>query len=109
MKDRRKIKRQGTRPKTLVGVAWYSAAQWQQLREISADAELLEATYEEWLLAAEQTFKEMTASGAALIKVPIELQDLIQWCHEKKVPIDAEARARYVVEILSRGSSRATR
>src|SRR5271165_839915 len=106
MKNRRKATNRDTQQGSILGVAWYSPTQWQQMREVAADAEQLETTYQEWLVAAERAFKEMTASGIAPIKVPIEAQDLINWCLKRNVPIDAKARAQYVVEVL-RGSSAA--
>ena len=93
-----------TRAKRVVAVAWYSPDQWQRLLEVSADADLLEKTHEEWLVAAQQAFDEIVASGVVPIKVPIEIQDLIDWCHDRNMFIDAQARADYVIKVLKRGS-----
>jgi hypothetical protein len=44
--------------KTLImGVTWYRAEQWDRLREISADKEIFETTYEAFLLDAEKNIK----------------------------------------------------
>jgi len=77
MKNRRKATNRENQLGSILGVAWYSPTQWQQIREVSADAEQLETTFQEWLVAAEQAFEKMTALGIAPIKVPIEAQDLI--------------------------------
>ena len=105
-KSRRKVTKDETRGK-LVGVAWYSPSQWQQLREVAADVEQLEKTHQEWLVAAEQAFERLAESGIEPVKVPVDVQDLIGWCHERNVPVDAKARAQYVVEVLQKGSSAA--
>ncbi len=40
-------------PSLKVGVAWYSEAEWDRLRQLAADWEMLEETYAEWTRACE--------------------------------------------------------
>ena len=103
-KNRRKDTKRTAGRKPAAGVAWYSSTQWQQLRELAADAERLEKTYEEWLAVADQAWKKMEASGIALVKVRVDVSDLTMWCRERDIPIDGKARAQYVVEVMKRGA-----
>ncbi len=103
-KNRRKVTKRTAGRKPAAGVAWYSSTQWQQLRELAADAERLERTYEEWLAVADQAWKKMEASGIALVKVRVDVSDLTMWCRERDIPIDGKARAQYVVEVMKRGA-----
>jgi 23S rRNA A2030 N6-methylase RlmJ len=103
-KNRRKVTKRSKGRKPVAGVAWYSFTQWQQLREVAADAERLENTYQEWLAVADQARKKIEASGIVLVKVPIDVSQLIEWCRNRNIPIDGEARAQYVVEVMKNGT-----
>ena len=103
-KNRRKVTRRSNGRKPVAGVAWYSSTQWQQLREVAADPERLESTYQEWLAVADQAWKKIEASGIALVKVTVDVSELIAWCGERDIPIDGKARAQYVVELMKRGA-----
>ena len=103
-KNRRKVTKRTAGRKPLAGVAWYSSTQWQQLREVAADPERLENTYQEWLAVADQVWKKIEASGVALVKVPVDVSELTKWCRERDIPIDGKARAQYVGEVMKRGA-----
>ena len=103
-KNRTKVTKRRTDRKPVAGVAWYSSTQWQQLREVAADPERLENTYQEWLAVADQAWKKMEASGIALVKIPLDVPKLTDWCRERNLPIDGKARAQYVVEVMKRGA-----
>ena len=45
----------------------------------------------------------MEASGIALVKVPVDVSELTNWCRERNIPIDGKARAQYVVEVMKTG------
>lgn len=100
-----KAGQQGASQKPITGIAWYFPNQWKQLRDAVSDPERLEETYEEWLAIAEKAFANMAASGVPLIKVPVDVQDLVGWCQARNIPIDAKARAEYVVDVLRRRST----
>ena len=103
-KNRRKVTKRSKGRKPVAGVAWYSSTQWQQLREVAADPDRLENTYQEWLVVADQAWKKIEASGIALVKVPVDVSELTDWCRERNIPIDGKARAQYVVEVMKRGA-----
>ncbi len=103
-RNRRKVTSRKTVRKPVIGVGWYSVSQWQQLREVATDPERLEKTYQEWLVVAEQACEKMEASGMAIVKVPVNVQELIDWCRERNLPIDGKARAQYVVEVMKTGA-----
>src|SRR5438105_14571545 len=86
-------RKQNKQRSPVAGVAWYSANQWEQLCEVAADPEQLEKTYQKWLVVAEQVCQKMEASGIAIVKVPVEVQKLIDWSRERNVHVDGKARA----------------
>ena len=101
MHRRRTTKRRAGAPmKTDLGVAWYKPEQWERLREISADANDLEATYDEWLRVAEEGLHHMREVGLRPERIEVDVEALWRWCRAHEYPVDAEARARYVAEQL---------
>jgi hypothetical protein len=84
----------------VVDFAWYRPAQWQRVRDISSDADALEDTYEEWLRLAEQKLTELKAGGLRVEKVDVDSEQLILWCNERGLEINAQARSRYAAEKL---------
>jgi hypothetical protein len=86
----------------VMGVAWYRREEWPKLLAAAADRGQLEDTYDEWLLSAEQLLSQLSAKGIELKKVDIDVDALIAWCRDKQLPLDGEARSRYVSEILAR-------
>jgi hypothetical protein len=85
---------------TFVGVAWYRPEQWQRLREISVDRDELDDTYQEWVRNVEKVIKELNRNGIQCVKVTVEVEELLHWCQSQNIPVNGEARSRYVTEKL---------
>ena len=80
---------------TASGVAWYDRDQWQRLRQVAADPERLEESYEEWIAMAERAIRDLEATGMLIERVPVDTEELIAWCNEQGRPIDGSARAEF--------------
>jgi hypothetical protein len=87
--------------KMVVGFAWYRPEQWQRVRDISADADELEDSYEDWLRLAEGELKKLQSSDLRVEKVDIDSEQLILWCNEQGMEVNTQARSRYAAEKLS--------
>ncbi len=83
--------------KKVVGIAWYRPEQWERLREVSADVDILEETHAEWVVFAAKQFDELNRRGISVIKVDVDVEELLQWCGQKGVAVDANARAGFVL------------
>ena len=90
--------RQGSQ--TVVGVAWYKPEQWERLLEISADRADLESTHAEWERNAVLAMEWHSRGGLRLEKVPVDVEELLQWCLTRNLPVDGETRSLFVTEIL---------
>ena len=86
--------------KMVVGFAWYRPEQWRRVRDISSDADALEGSYEQWLSLAEQKLKDLSSSGLQVEKVDVHSEQLILWCNERGLEVNAQARSRYAAEKL---------
>ena len=84
----------------LTGIGWYRPEQWQRLREVSVDADKLEETHAEWLEIARKTFSDLQRQGVSLVKVDMDVEELLTWCHEQRLPVDGKARARFTAHKL---------
>ena len=82
-------------PASAIGVAWYRPEEWQILRNAATDKHQLEETYAEWLKEAERVVKELHKQGLQIVKIDVEDADLLLWCENQKVPLNAEARSKY--------------
>ncbi|MEX2284550.1 MAG: hypothetical protein WEE89_18825 [Gemmatimonadota bacterium] len=83
-----------------VGVAWYSREHWQRLRDASEDRADLEDTWEEWNAQAEEQLADLRCSSIRVIKVPVDVDAMVDWCRERGVPVNAENRAAYTAELV---------
>lgn len=93
-------------PKMIVGVAWFREEQWQWLRALAADPEVLEPTHAEWAAIAEKTMKNLAKHGVIAQKVVVDVYDLKAWCVAQNRPLDSSARAAYVTEHPPGGANR---
>lgn len=86
----------------ILGIAWYRRDQWPLLLATAADRSNLEETYDEWLTAAQQAIADMRShsQGVKVIKVPVYLEDLFEWCIQEGRAQDRAARASYVSKKL---------
>jgi hypothetical protein len=80
-------------------MVWYKKEHWDTLKEMFADGDMLPPTYETWLKRAEAMKEEAQAEGDTVIKVFIDPELFPQWCEEKGLPMNSEARAQLALEV----------
>ncbi len=88
---------------TTFGIAWYRPWQWERLRELATDSENIENTYGAWLDVVQARLREMNRAGIFPVKVDVDLDELVAWCKQKGVPLDAGGRAKFVAQKARRG------
>jgi len=84
----------------VVGIAWFRPDQWELLRSLSADAEVLEPTHAEWQKLARRTVRDLAGQGILARRVDVDVDRLQAWCKAQDRPLDASARAAYATERL---------
>jgi len=84
---------------TLQAMVWYKEEHYEQLLAIFDDAELLPPTYQAWLVRAEEKKAEVEAAGDQVMKVFIDPQTFPEWCAQKGLPKDAEARTQLALDV----------
>ena len=91
-------------PEVVLGVAWFRPDQWELLRSVSVDADVLESTHAEWEKLARRTIRDLAQQGILARRVDVEVERLQAWCAEQQRPLDASARAAYASERLRHGT-----
>ncbi|HMV52076.1 MAG TPA: hypothetical protein PLD20_15135 [Blastocatellia bacterium] len=87
------------------GLAWYKSDQWRRLREVSSDAEDMEARYEDWRQLAEEKLAELRKLGIQVRKVEVDVNELLTWCGIHGLPVNSETRAQFVTNKLQQSES----
>lgn len=80
-------------------MVWYKKEDWDRLKEMFADADLLPKTYDDWLKRAEDMKTQVQAEGDAVIKVFIDPETFPAWCEKKGMEMNAEARSQLAIEV----------
>lgn len=97
-----------THPQRVVaGIAWFRSDQWQLLRSLASDPDVLEQTHAEWETFAENGMKDLAREGVVVRKVDVDVNDLRAWCIGQKRPLDGAARAEYAATRLRDESANA--
>jgi hypothetical protein len=91
-------------PEVVLGIAWFRADQWDLLRSLSADPDVLEPTHGEWEKLARRTIQDVARQGILARKVDVDVERLEAWCKAQQRPLDASARAAYAAERLRDGT-----
>ena len=91
-------------PEVVLGIAWFRPEQWDLLRSVSADREVLEPTHGEWEKLARKTIQDLAHQGILARKVDVDVKRLQAWCEAQQRPLDASARAAYATERLRDGT-----
>jgi hypothetical protein len=95
----------GGRP-MVVGVAWFRAADWARLLEISEDRDKLEDSHSKWLEQANRALRGLEKGGLKARRVVIDLDELVQWSAAQKLPINSEARSKFVAQKVRQEEAR---
>lgn len=100
------------RPKTpaaplRVGVGWYTAEEWRQVKAAAVDPERFEASFDEWQAMAEESVAQLRANGIDARKSSIVASELLAWCLVTGKANDAAARAEFVSQQEARAGTTA--
>lgn len=96
----RKGDMEGHSTTTMVGVGWYTQRQWQKLQTVAVDRKILEESYEEWVEVFIAGCSMLEKAGIKTVKIPIDVDELVQWCEQNGLAVDSDARSKYVTDKL---------
>lgn len=80
----------------VIGVAWYRKEQWDTLKRVTDQPEVIEDTYEEWLENAKEMKKKLELSGITVNEIDIDMGNVVNWCRNERVSVNSKSIAEYV-------------
>jgi hypothetical protein len=86
----------------VIGIGWYRPDQWRLLREVSSDADKLEETYAEWETGAAKAFEYAKNPAVLIVKVDVDVEELLIWCQQQGIAVNADARAIFIAHKTQR-------
>ena len=94
-----KRQRLDDRPSTslLTAIASYKPDQWEALLASAADRENLEDTWEQWNAGVEKLIAKFEAKGIPYVRVPLDIEEIKQFCEEQGIPNDGKARVNLAI------------
>lgn len=85
-----------------VGIGWYAPWEWNKLRRVVADPGRLDDSYLAWRRGAKKVVRDFREQGLDCERVSVRVDELVAWCREQGRPVDGNARAAYVAELVRR-------
>lgn len=82
--------------KLVTGILWWKLKQWERAKKMSSDSHVFDDTYQDWKKGAEKALKNFHDLGIKVYKIEIELDELVKWCKDQKMPFDSKARSKFV-------------
>ena len=85
-------------PEMVIGVAWYLAKDWDDMRSLCSDRDEMHESFGAWQRSAKQTERTLKAEGHTIVRVTIDPAEFAGWCAVRGRSMDGEARAEFVTE-----------
>ena len=106
VKIRRKAQEKAEEGKPIVAVVWYPEKHdWDAMRKLAVDRELLEDSYEDWIRMFEKSEKELVAAGLFPVRTPIDVDEYKDWCRSGQKDFNASSRSQFAAFLLNRAHS----
>jgi hypothetical protein len=80
-------------PEACIGMGWYTPATWRELRAIPEAK--IEMTYSALMRKCERSIAEFRAQGVQVVKIPINVSQMVEWCRKHGYEIDTRGRAAF--------------
>ena len=87
-----------------VGIAWYHADDYPEIRKVMIDAAKLPATFERWSEAAQKLEQAYQSAGQRVVRAFIRPAEFVAWCRANGLNVDANARQRWGAEYARRAA-----
>ncbi|MBI5008017.1 MAG: hypothetical protein HZB95_12940 [Nitrosomonadales bacterium] len=85
----------------IIGVTWYTAETWAQVKASATDPECFEDSFEKWEAVAIAARREFQRSGVRALEYRIIPQEFSAWCALHGQENNSTSRAEFVSERLS--------
>lgn len=76
----------------IVGIAWYRREDWDALRALFVDADVLPDTWDAWLSRAREIEQQVGRDGRRAVRAEIRPEAFRTWCADNGHALDAKGR-----------------
>lgn len=76
-------------------MAWFSAQDYPVMRDIILRQDIMPARYEDWLKTFETRFSKAKLDGKHPIKVEVEPNEYLSWCHANEFKVNRTSLASF--------------
>jgi hypothetical protein len=90
-----------TKPINAIGMVWYLAEDFGEIKALMEDGHRLHRTYAEWQRAAEQGEQAMRTKGVRVYRAMLRPAPFKAWCVARGLNVDAKARNQFASEFAS--------
>ena len=84
----------------ICSIPYYRREQYDLLREASIDKETFAISYEEMMAITESTHRDMESKGFKVVRVDVDIKELLEWAASLSVRLDPESRTKFAMEKL---------
>jgi hypothetical protein len=85
----------------IIGVTWYNAETWAQVKATATDPQCFEQSFPQWKAMAIAARREFQRSGVQAVECQIVPQEFFAWCALNNQENNSTSRAEYVSEKLT--------
>jgi len=82
----------------VTALPWYAWGDYPALLRLFSDPDKLPASYDAWLLRAEQVENQLQRAGLAVARIRIRPVPFAAWCRERNISPDQAARLTFANE-----------
>ncbi len=83
--------------KKICSIPYYRDDQYDRLQDVSIDKETFSISHDEMLNITKSKHKEMEKKGFLVVKINVEIDELIEWCDFRSVKITPESRTKFAL------------
>lgn len=81
--------------KIRVSQCWYFPEQYEEIKSMMEDENLLPDSYAHWKEGVEQREDQARSRGAVVVRVPFDPAEFRRFCAHFGVPLNADTRAKF--------------
>jgi hypothetical protein len=83
----------------VVGMAWYTLSTWRELRAIPEAK--IEISYPQFVRKVARLIAGYEAQGFRVVKTPINVAQMVEWCHRNGYEVDTTGRTVFGVALIA--------
>jgi hypothetical protein len=88
----------------LTAIATYRQDQWEMLLAAAADRDTMDETWEKWNEGIKELIVALEAKSIPYVRVPLEVEEIVQFCAQEGIPNDAKARSNLAIRNAERNA-----